>query len=69
LVEVRSAHAGTSRFKRAERRELQREIDALEVRRAEIVRAQADARTAVADELAETERRLQAVKSELAKAR
>ena len=69
LVELRAAHASTSRLKRAERKDLQNEIDALEARRTEITRSQADARKGVADELAETERRLQAVKSELTKAR
>jgi hypothetical protein len=68
LVELRSAHAATSRLKRAERKVLQNEIDALEARRTEIAKAQLDARRAVADEMTETERRLQAVKSELAKA-
>lgn len=69
LVDARAAHAATSRLKRAERKALQSEIDALEARRTEIAKAQLNARRVVADELAETERRLQAVKSELTKAR
>jgi hypothetical protein len=68
-VDARAAHAATSRLKRAERKDLQNEIDALEARRTEIAKAQLDARKVVAEEMAETERRLQAVKSELTKAR
>lgn len=69
LADARAAYAATSRLKRAERKDLQREIDALEARRTEIAKAQLDARRVVAEELVETERRLQAVKSELTKAR
>lgn len=69
LVAARAAYAATSRLKRAERKDLQREVDALEARRTEIAKAQLDARRVVAEELVETERRLQAVKSELTKAR
>lgn len=69
LVDARAAHAATNRLKRAERKDLQSEIDALEARRAEIAKAQLDARRVVADEMTETERRLQAVTSELTKAR
>ena len=69
LVDARAAHAATSRLKRAERKDLQNEIDALGARRTEIAKAQLDARKVVAEELTETERHLQAVKSELTKAR
>lgn len=69
LVDARAAHAATSRLKRAERKDLQSEIDVLEARRTEIAKAQLDARKVVAEEMAETERRLQAVKSELTKTR
>lgn len=67
LSTLRSAYEATSRLKRAERKDLQGQIDAVESRRAQITQAQQAARAAVVDELAQTEARLKAVQAELTK--
>lgn len=69
LSTLRSAYEATSRLKRAERKDLQGQIDAVESRRAHITQAQQAARAAGADELAQTEARLKAVQDELTKPR
>lgn len=69
LSTLRSAYEATSRLKRAERKDLQGQIDEVEGRRAQITQAQQAARAAVADELAQTEARLKAVQDELTKPR
>jgi len=69
LASLRANLDATSRLKRAERKELQSQIDALEERRSEITRAQVAARQGVAAELTDVESRLKAVQTELTKPR
>lgn len=69
LVDLRASHEATSRLKRAERKEIQSQIDVLEGRRSEIVRGQLAARQSVAAQLTEVENRLKAVQAELTKPR
>lgn len=69
LVDLRAAHEATSRLKRAERKELQGQIDEAEGRRSQIAQAQLAARKEVAEELADVEGRLKAIQTELTKPR
>jgi hypothetical protein len=69
LVDLIAAHEATSRLKRAERKELQSQIDALEARRSEIAQAQLAARQSVGEELTDVESRLKAIQTELTKPR
>ena len=69
LTELRATYEATSRLKRAERKELQGQIDVLEARRSQIAQAQLAARQGVADELTEVESQLKAVQAELTKPR